>query len=123
METVKLARPRNVPRYDNTIIGETTGDDTAGKSDAPSRDYIPREGESLADILRRNNGLAEAARRMMQGLDATMPGGHPDYRNRVYAAAQLRDTIEGTPVKATAPKVKGDDKQEAGTLKARPRSE
>ena len=126
METVTIAKQAPKPaRYDTKATGPAPDDyaEAGGLADKKERDYVPREGETLADILRRNSALAEAARRMMQGLDATVPGGWPDYRNRVYAAAQLRDTIEGTPIKATAPKVKGDDKQEAGTLKARPRSE
>ncbi len=108
------------PRY--IVTQEPHPDDADGESDSPAHDYTPREGEGLADILRRNNALSEAARRMMQGLDAKLPQGWPDYRNRVYAATILRDTVEGTPDRRAAPKKTEGEAPEPGSLRiARPK--
>ena len=105
------------PRYDNSKAEVHPDDVTEAK--VLDQDYEPRDGETLADVLKRVGGIAKAARRIIQAMDALTPNRMPDYRNRLDAAKQLRDTVEGTPDKAQrVAKTDGDkDKPVPGGLR------
>lgn len=107
------------PRYDNSQRAHHPDDETEAK--VLDAEYEPRDGETLADVLRRVGGIAKAAKRIMQALDALTPNAMPDYRNRLDAAKQLRDTVEGTPDKAKPRKDNGEDKDKPnpGKLKGK----
>src|SRR5687767_9541298 len=91
--------------------------DDADEVEVPEADCEPRGDETLPDVLRRVGGIGKAARRLMQALDATLPQGWPDYRSRIYASIQMRDTVEGTPDKRKVPvKPASDSKAPAGVL-------
>lgn len=113
---VIVKNPKQAPRYDNSK--EVPHEDDAGEPEVPEAAFEAREGELLPDILRRVGGLAKAARRLWQAMDAKTPQGWPDYRNRITAACEVRDTCHGTPDKAKAPAKEAEgDKLPPGVLR------
>lgn len=103
------------PRYDNgeelpELLDDIKPEDDQDDVRVPDYQFNPKEGEALADILKRVGGPALAAKRIVQALSALTPQRKPDYRNRLEAARLMRDTCEGTPDKRPAKQDKGGDK-------------
>jgi hypothetical protein len=105
--TTRAERRAMQPTYDTSI--EEPHPDDADDVGIPDREYRPLDGETMADVLRRVGGIELAAKRMIQALNAKTPNNMPDYRSRLDAAKQLRDTIEGTPDKKPSPPKKDKD--------------